>query len=276
MQEFQTWDKLGLFRSVILLGFFLFFSWLIISGNSMRYLSPLLSPFLYFGATGFLLLTIVQVRKSRIQHGDACECGHNHHHPNQPAFKKGLSYGLIILPLLLAVIVPYQVPERAIAAKNSAPSSVEATPSRSVQPANTDSVDPNDPVQKAASELKKKDKIIVNDDNYFTVLSVFDQYPDELVGKNIQMSGMVYADSSSSYQKKELGRVLIACCVADATFYGAPLITSNIEKYKQGSWVSIEGKIDKLKVNGEERDCIKAVTMKKISSPKDPYIYPSF
>jgi putative membrane protein len=265
MQKYKTWDRQGLFRSVLLVGFFLFFLWMISTGNSSRYLSPRLSPFLYFAAVAFLLLAIVQSKKSHIEIDEhTCECGHHHHDHHQPLLRKGISYGLLILPILLAVIVPYQVPGSALAATKG------VQIGNSAQTANNQSSDGNNPYRKIANELKKKDKIIVNDANYVTVLSVLEQYPNEFVGKKMQINGMVYP--ASSYSKRTVGRALIICCTADAIFYGIPIININLEKYKQDT---IEGTIEKVAANGKTIACIKAEKTKTISAPSHPYIYPN-
>jgi putative membrane protein len=276
IQEYKTWDKQGLFHAVLLFSFHLFFLWMILSGNSIRYLSMRLFPFLYFAAAAFLLLTIVQIKKSRVHvHEPACECGHHHHTHNQSSLKKVISYVLLILPILLAVIVPYQVPGSALAAKKGVQIGITSN-SPAVQAASIQSNDTDDdPYEQAANELKKKDKIVVNDDNYFKVLSVLDQYTDQFVGKKIQINGMVYTDPDSLAGKKEIGRVLIACCFADATFYGIPIINHDTKKIKQDTWISVEGTIEKMTVKGQTIACIKISKTKKISVPKNPYIYPN-
>lgn len=267
MHENNSWNKQGFFRIVLLFGFFLFFLWMVSTGNSRRYLSPLLSPFLYFATIVFFLLSIVQFKKSRIEiHQHTCECGHHHHEHQQSTFRKVISFGLLILPLLLVLIVPYQVPGSALAATKGVQVGYSAQSANN--PGNG-----NNAYQNMANELKKQDKIIVNDSNYVMVLNILELYPNEFVGKKMQINGMVYP--ASSYSKKTVGRALIICCTADAIFYGIPIIGNNLENFKQDTWVSIEGTIENISINSKTIACLKAEKAKKIIAPSNPYIYPS-
>lgn len=274
MEEQKKWNGKEAFRGILLVGFHLYFLWLIVSGESSRYLSTHMSPFLYFATATFLLLAIVQFKKCRvpIQEG-VCDdqCGHSHHAPPRSPLKKFGSYGLLTLPLLLGILIPYQVPGSALAAKKGAQIGLTSNNPFSIQSSNKADFT----LRKQANDLMKQDKIQLNESNYLLVLSVLNQFPDQFIGKRIQINGMVFVDPTSPYKGKAVGRMVITCCFADSTFYGIPIESGNLNQYKQDTWISIQGTLDKMTVNGEKITYIKTGTTEAIPVPQNPYIFPS-
>lgn len=271
MEGREKVGRKGHFRTVILLSFHLFFLWLLVSGNSKHYLAPHMAPFLYFAAGAFLLLTIVQFKKGRGKEAQAenCHCREDHHHTHgSTPMKKVRSYGIILVPLVLGVFVPYQVPGSALAAQKGAQIGTITLKSKSGT---------EDKALKIAAEgMKHEDIITVNDNNYMLVLSVLNEYPGEFNGKKIKIQGMVFVDPESPYKGKALGRMVITCCFADATFYGIPILSTLTANDKQDTWVSIEGTINTITVNEEKIAGVQAEKSEQIGIPSNPYITPSF
>jgi putative membrane protein len=272
--------KLAIWKVVLLFSLNGFFCWMLVSGYIMRYISPRLLPFMYFANFALLILAFIQLKRNMDEQKEeeTCACCTHSHHTFPSRWKGIVTYGLLALPIILGIVVPYEVPGSALAAKKGiqtsiTPSAQKITASPSSQ---AEEQDGDDYFRKEALELKKHDKLVVTDENYFATLTALDMYLPEFIGKKIQIQGMIYVDPDNPHSGDSLGKVLIACCFADATFYGLPIKNESNQSYKQDTWVSIEGIIGETKENGITVACIRAKKIRKIPAPKTPYIYTNF
>lgn len=97
-------------QGTILIGFALLMLGLIISGNIVYYIAPTMMPFIYFAMVTFFVLGLLQVFRSTRKHddhdhGDSCNCEHDHQIPGPSWVKIGI-YGVFILPILFGFVVP--------------------------------------------------------------------------------------------------------------------------------------------------------------------------
>ncbi|UCZ54681.1 TIGR03943 family protein [Bacillus shivajii] len=107
-------------QGTILIGFALLILGLIISGNIVYYIAPTMMPFIYFALVVFFLLGLLQVfrstkKDSGHEHGESCNCEHDHRIPG-PSWVKVVIYSVFILPILSGFVLPDRMLDSSIAA----------------------------------------------------------------------------------------------------------------------------------------------------------------
>jgi putative membrane protein len=125
-----------------------------------------------------------------------------------------------------------------------------------------------------AAELKETNLIKVTDKNFIAVMSELYCYPKEYVGKEIEMQGFIFKDSSKSPDRFSLVRYVIACCVADASPYGVLCEIKDAASYPEGGWYQIQGTIEVNENQGKSFPVIKITWIKSISPLAVPYVFP--
>lgn len=109
--------------------------------------------------------------------------------------------------------------------------------------------------------------------NYTNVLKTVHSDLDTYVGKKIQFTGFVYRLYDFSNEQFVLGRQMIVSSDMQAVVVGFLCHLNGADKYKDGSWVEIEGTITK----GDYHGAIPVVEIEKIKevkTPSDEYVYP--
>lgn len=109
-------------RSFILLGFTVYLSLLLYTGDIYYYLAPRLHMLAYVTAGILALLTLVSLKRTLFSrdehehdhHHDQCGCSHSHTPPTSK-LRSFLVYGLFILPLVLGFCLPNKFLTSAIA-----------------------------------------------------------------------------------------------------------------------------------------------------------------
>lgn len=106
-------------QGIILLGFALLILALILTGNIVYYIAPVMMPFIYFALVSFFLLGIIQVFRSTTsnshEHGNDCGCEHDHQIRGPIWLKLGV-YSIFILPILFGFVLPDRALDSSVAA----------------------------------------------------------------------------------------------------------------------------------------------------------------
>lgn len=125
-----------------------------------------------------------------------------------------------------------------------------------------------------APELRKTNLIRVSDTNFIEVMSELYRFPQEYVGKEIDMKGFIYKDTSTSPNQFSLIRFIVGCCVADALPSGALCEINNADEYTSGSWYQIQGVIEASEREGKFFPVVKVSWIKPIPANTTPYVFP--
>lgn len=118
--------------------------------------------------------------------------------------------------------------------------------------------------------------ISVTTDNYMEFMEVLYDYPEEFVGKELELTGFVYNDPSNP-SDQFLFRFGIIHCIADSGVYGL-LTTGNKEQFPDNSWVHAKGVI-KLTYHKELKQSLPTLeveSFQKVEKPDNPYVYRVF
>lgn len=282
-------------RTLILIAFV----WFIVQNHQASgmsyYIAPRLQPWVDFLAVGMLVLALHQMYlmirdRTVIQtaHPASCQCGtHQHDHWKPSAV---IMYSAIVLPLVLAFSFPHTV----MGSKMAAQKGVNLSPADVLMKTTLRFVDPKlpkdeslqaskgtafafntytKPYAEQASKLYKDPLIVIDDAWYIESLTSMDMYQDQFVGKKVQISGFVYRLGDMGANEFALGKFAIRCCVGDSLPLGIMVETKGSKPWKEDSYVTVLGTIEKQQVNSKAVLVIKARTIVAQPAPENPYVY---
>jgi putative membrane protein len=233
-------------------------------------------------------------------HHDDHSCDHDH---GESTFtlKKLIAYIIVIFPLVTGFVLPAKVLDASIFDKkggmailskqNQSSQGVDTTLEQNIDKENKqeDSSinNPNDsayiPEQKEISneEYEQLVQKLLQNPNIVMQDTVFNTYYEEISkdiskfkGRKITLKGFVYKEEGFVENQLVISRFLITHCVADATIIGFLSELEEASSIDEDTWVEAEGILNIITYNGTELPFIKITEWKKISAPKDPYIYP--
>ncbi|MGT2714964.1 TIGR03943 family putative permease subunit [Streptococcus respiraculi] len=131
-------------------------------------------------------------------------------------------------------------------------------------------------MRKVAERYLDQETISVTSENYMEVMEAIYDYPNEFVGKTIEMVGFIYNDPENTNQQF-LFRFGIIHCIADSGVYGL-LSTGQTSHFPDNTWVSAKGRI-KLSYHNSLQQALPTLELteyNKIEQPKNPYVYRVF
>ena len=131
---------------------------------------------------------------------------------------------------------------------------------------------------KVASTVTVKDSINtsvleINSLNYTSILKDSHENIDKYVGKKVKFTGFVYRLYDFNSNQFVLAREMIISSNNHAVVVGFLSEYENINNFKDGSWVEIEGVIEKGCYHGDI-PIIKIKNLKETNVPSDEYVYP--
>lgn len=131
-------------------------------------------------------------------------------------------------------------------------------------------------MSKIAQTYKDQDTITITTDNYMEVMEVIYSYPDQFIGKNIEMMGFVYNDPDDP-QKQFLFRFGIIHCIADSGVYGL-LTTGHAQTLSDNTWIVARGKLE-LTYHASLKQSLPTLrldSLQEVAAPDNPYVYRDF
>lgn len=131
-------------------------------------------------------------------------------------------------------------------------------------------------MRKVADTYLNQDTIQITTENYMAVMEVIYDYPDEFVGKTIELTGFVYNDPDHDHQQF-LFRFGIIHCIADSGVYGL-LTTGNDQHFEDNTWVKARGTL-KMNYHSSLKQTLPTLELdsyQEIQEPDNPYVYRVF
>jgi putative membrane protein len=187
-------------------------------------------------------------------------------------------YLMLFLPLFIYVVIPPKTLDASMAAKKGVQYTVAKTSkvggaSTSSSSQNSLAV-PDDPYKKYIPILKQQREITLDDKNFANYFTTIYSYPDEFLGKKVNVQGFVYRDENLGRNQFVVGRFAVTCCTADASVVGFLIKPKHhIPIPKINAWVEATGTLGKQKVDGQDTPVIYLQSYHMIPAKKDPYIY---
>lgn len=143
-------------QGIILLGFAMLILGLILTGNIVYYIAPVMMPFIYFALGSFFLLGIIQVFRSTKtddhEHGNDCGCEHDHQIRGPIWLKLGI-YSIFILPILFG----FALPDRGLDSSVAANRGIQYGSGLDTQPT-TDKANSSNQTARASDETEGKSR----------------------------------------------------------------------------------------------------------------------
>lgn len=303
-----------LIRSIIVLSFSIFITYLIKTGNINLYIAPRMLILVKLSAIGFYIIGMYQMysayRYLRNQSSVDCDCDHT---PTGSVWKHMVIYSLFVFPLLLGFLLPNVTMGSALASKKGMNLSASST-SRTVQaqpeavipipdiPEDQVAVEPissnqptgetvlteeqlnalfvtdayNEDFARLSKQIYQDDVIVVKDELFMEILTAIDLFLESFAGKTVEISGFVYREPNMDQNQFVVGRFAMDCCSADALPYGVLVEDVNAAKYENDSWIKVRGQINKTVYDGNEIMVFKPESIESIVAPESPYIYPNY
>lgn len=201
-----------------------------------------------------------------------CGCGHL-----LPATRLSgaVMYGLFLFPLLLGFLLPDR-PLGSTAAVSKGLSLHYGT----AQLGETERFRTDDPfaaeLASLAGKLYAEPVIPVYPQIFSETLGSLDLYKHDFAGREVAVSGFVYAgDSRLTEGVFAVGRFLVQCCTADATPLGILVDPGTQNSFPADTWIRVRGKLQIVSFQGKETLLIKAESVTAAARPGTPYVYTS-
>lgn len=103
---------------------------------------------------------------------------------------------------------------------------------------------------------------------------------DEMIDKEIELSGFIYIEESLPKESFVIGRLMLSCCAADTEIIGLLAEWDEINKFEENEWIKITGKVSSTRYYNpyneteEVHPLIKVTKVEVIDPPKNQYVYP--
>lgn len=128
--------------------------------------------------------------------------------------------------------------------------------------------------EKDDSACENSEKVnIISSSNYTDVLQTVHSNLDEYVGKKVSIVGYVYRLYDFSDNNFVIARQMIISQDMQAVVVGFLCDLNEGKQYKDGTWIQIEGTIQRGNYHGEI-PMIKIDKIQEVNVPTDEYVYP--
>ncbi|HWR42875.1 TIGR03943 family putative permease subunit [Sporomusa sp.] len=172
------------------------------------------------------------------------------------------------MPFILTLLVACLIPNNSLDANVAANKGLNFRLSGDTGPALANIPRP------LAETLAKAPLIQVTDINFTEVMFEVNSFPNDYVGKEIEITGFVLKDATMTPTHFALARYVIVCCSADASPYGL-VCNYTTTDYPADTWLTIRGTIQLEKQQNKNLAVVNVTTARSVPKPARPYIYPS-
>ena len=117
------------------------------------------------------------------------------------------------------------------------------------------------------------DTIEITNENYTNVLKEVHDNLKNYIGKKIQISGYIYRVSDFNNNQFVLARNMIISSNLQTLVVGFLCEYSKISEFEDGTWVVLDGKIEKGTYHGDI-PILKVTSIKKVDKPNNEFVYP--
>jgi putative membrane protein len=244
-------------RAVILFGFIALLMWLVNTYQLTLYINPRFSSLIEIA--GWLLFPMAIIQSLSIVRvvyaHEAQYKGHSH--------GGRLSYAPFVILLALAFALPGNTLNANLVSSKGLNSQLAATPAATYEMS-----------RPLAPKLQQMSKIEVTDRDYTEIMSELQFFSQDYIGKDIQMTGFVFRAPEDAVGQFSLVRYAVVCCTADALPYGILCELKDAAKYKDGTWLTIKGVVQKTKYEDKMVPVLKITSLQQVHEPKEPYVFP--
>jgi putative membrane protein len=273
-------------RVLILIGLTYLFMHLHASGDISKYINMKYSYISYSAIYILAIFTFISIyfyMKEDEHDQDQCgdECGHSHE--ENTWWKKVITYGVFIIPILTGLFLPVATLDSSIVEKKGFYFPVYAdsdttSQQQFLQPDTSvyyGQNDYDDLMAKSLKNLLKKDMLELNESNYLTDLESIYNYPGQFIGKEVKITGFSYSTNELAANQRFLFRFGIIHCVADSGVFGMLVELPEDINPENDEWLTVSGKLETIYYQPFKKTIpfLKVTSWETISTPEDPYVY---
>ncbi|MCM3364765.1 TIGR03943 family putative permease subunit [Niallia sp. MER TA 168] len=245
-----TWQLANELQGIVLIGFSLLIFKLLVTGDVTRLVEPNMVPFLYITMFLLFFLGFFRLLNSNLKGAD-CDC--DVCDENASLMNLALSYFIFFSPLFLFFTLQDMSFNKSI------------LPNVQYEHGQTSSV------SQAISEAEE-DMMIIDDDNYLQSMDRINSNLDNMIGKEITITGFIHRQESFTDKEAVIARYVMTHCIADLGIYGY-LIEGDVGGLQSDQWFSLKGKLDKKEYEGQVIPVIKMDKAEKTVAPEEDYLY---
>lgn len=224
-------------RIGVLLGFLIFFSKIIISGDINLYVHPRIKPFIIVSIIALGLIIIFQIPEI---------------FKVKTSKRRLASYIIFIIPLIMGFSM-----------------NAQAMTSNMIK---NDNLSIN--ITGVDTSSYNADKMVIENSNFLEFIDDSVQNFNKYESKEIEISGFVYKDENYKKNEFAIARFMMTCCSADMQIVGLKCNDISGIIYDNDTWVKAIGKLELQEVNGEEVAILNIRQLEKVEAPKNQYVYP--
>ena len=282
-KEKKQWDFHAFLRGTIFLSFSLLMISMLMNNTINYYIAPRMMIFVYFALVTFLFLALLQYWRSTPKGqlvDDGSHCDHSHVMKGS-LLKKTVIYSIFLAPVIFGFVVP-DAGLNSSFAENRGVNIGGISTYQLMEPQDEDKELRRNSmedlyIERFAKSLAMDEKITIEDESFIDILNALQSYPDELIGKEVEITGFMFHDAH--FEEQEIGlisRFAMTCCTADSSIYGLPVKGGEVLNYENDQWLTVTGELVIENVNGWEIPVLILTNVREIQEPANPYVYPTF
>lgn len=235
-------------QSLILLGLGVYLLFKILSGTLYFYINERFTWLVVLGGVCLLVLAVVAWPSKGEGHSHDHVHAHNHSHSVWPLL-------IVSVPLVLGFLVPSRPLD------STALDTRGLTTNALLGAGGQQGVELNQPSDQR---------------NVLDWVRAFNYATDPAIytGEQADVVGFVYKDARLPEGQFLVGRFAVSCCVADAFAVGMIVQSDQAERWAANQWVHVNGVVQVGKLDGTAVPVIVAESIKEVSVPPQPYLFP--
>lgn len=277
-------------RFIILFGYAYLFLHLHLTGDISKYIN------MRYGYLTFSMIFIVglmavyqaiqwNLEGSRPHHKREKNLfGHDHSHEDNVWWKKLITYGLLVFPLLTGLFLPIAtLDSNIVKAKGFHFAELDNDHDQYanhqiLKPDTSQYYESSTYKQMLHADMKKYssgNSLDLDDHNYLRALEAIYNYPGNFENKDLSMMGFVYHGDALEKNQLFLFRFGIIHCIADAGVFGMMVQFPHTIDYKNDTWIRVSGKLSEVYYQPFKQTIpyLKVTRWTVVSKPKSPYTY---
>lgn len=190
-------------------------------------------------------------------------------------------YVILLLPLLVACVVPYNTYDSQQQINLEGSFSTESSSLGSVKKAddnknteNQEDTEKKEESKKAVNPMVKNNQTLtITDDDYAQLYLRISGDMEYYEGQRIKIKGQFFKTKDFSSSEFVLARMAMVCCAADLQPCGFLYKYKDLDEYKSGEWLSVTGTIHIEDYKGEKMPVVHVEKITKAEAAKEKYIY---
>ena len=123
-----------------------------------------------------------------------------------------------------------------------------------------------------------QDDVIINDDNFISVMNDMYENIDKYIGRKIKIQGQVFKSSDMTENEFAIGKYYMYCCAVDMSLVGFVFEKNDNMDIKENEWYEVNAIIKSHKYTPYggsvmEEPLLDIIDYKKIDKPKETTVY---